>query len=234
MKLRVGTTIIIAIAFLVTSVSATIVANFLKFGGITYIATGRIVRELGRELRDEDLGPEITKVKFNLLGTANRSAPEPAYGPDEPFAAHLEIGTSIYAVKGYATTFRLAARKGGKLFLFETETNPKARKGADLLDLNQVLYIGVNGDDDGLTELAAIKDRTLVAELVRKVLDAPIAENPNNSDRTNCHIVFHFRDGTVTTRAYRFNSGELSPGIKLSREFATAVQQALKSAGKTP
>lgn len=116
----------IAVGLLMTSVSAAMVANFLKLGGITYVSAGRI----GRELRNEDLGPEITKVKFKFAWDGDRPAPDPSYGPDEAYAANLDIGTSIYAVKGYATTFRLAARKGGRIYLFEADTNPKARKGS--------------------------------------------------------------------------------------------------------
>ena len=215
--------------------SATSMIDFLEFGGITYANRGR---RLGRELRDEDLGAEVTKVKFKSAWVGDRPAPPPSYGPDEAYAASLETGTSVYAVKGYTTTFRLAARKGEMIVLFEADTNPKAHTGSDYLDLNQVVYIGVNSEQDGVTEIAAIKDPAVVTNLVRKVLDARIQDNSNNSG-PRYFIVFHLRDGTRTApRSYWLNSGELwlslSRGIMLPRQFATAVREALKRAERTP
>ena len=48
-------------------------------------------------------------------------------------AAFLDIGTRVYTVKGYLPTFRLAAYLDGVLQLYEADTNPCARTGADLL-----------------------------------------------------------------------------------------------------
>lgn len=216
---------IFAIGLLVTTVSATSIIDFLKLGGINYVNRGPI----GRELRDEDLGAEITKVKFKFVWDGDRPGTQPSYGPEEAYAASLDIGTSVYALKGYATTFRLAARTSGKIVLFEADNNPKARKGSDLFDLSQVAYIGVNNEQDGVTELAAIKDPTLVANLVRGVLNAPIQNSADHSG-LRYFIAFHFRDGTATSRAYWINSGELSRGIMLPPEFATTVKEALKRA----
>ena len=229
MKHIIQAIIFIVVGLFATTASATSIGNFLKFGGIEYIGWGRE----GREIRDEDLGAEVTKVKFKFAWAAgDRPAPAPAYGPDEAFAATLDVGTSIYAVKGYATTFRLAARRNGRIWIYEAFTNPKARKGADLLDLeNNVAYIGINADGK---EIGAIKESALLAKLVRMVLDPPVNQENKDHPAPVYSSVIHFRDGTMTSRAYWLNSGELSLGIMLPREFANAVRDSLKRAGPSP
>src|SRR5688500_6815381 len=113
MKHMIRAIVLIAVGLFATPASATSIVNFLNFGGIRYIGWGRD----GRELRDEDLGAEVTKAKFKFAWAAGgRPAPAPAHGPDEAYAATLDVGTSIYAVKGYATTFRLAARSNGRIW----------------------------------------------------------------------------------------------------------------------
>ena len=235
MKHLIRAIIFIAVGLFATTASASSIRNFLNFGGIRYIDSGRN----GRELRDEDLGAEVTKVKFKFprADASGRRAPEPSYGPDEAYAASLDVGTSIYAVKGYATTFRLAARRDGRIVLYEANTNPKAQKGADLLDLGtNVAYIGINADEgDARNEIGAIKDSALLARLVRIVLDAPVnRDNKDYDTGPRYFIVIHFRDGTTSPHAYWLNSGELSRGIMLPTEFADAVRDALKQAGHSP
>jgi len=43
-------------------------------------------------------------------------------------------------------------------------------------------------------------------------------------------IAFHLGDGTIVTRAYSRDSGELYRGITLPEAFGTAVEQALSAA----
>ena len=42
----------------------------------------------------------------------------------------------MHAVNGYRPSFRLAARREGRLLLFEAFDNPRARTWGDLLDLD--------------------------------------------------------------------------------------------------
>jgi hypothetical protein len=58
--------------------------------------------------------------------------------PQDGDAAYLEAGSPLYRVDGYRPTFRLGARQDGRLVLFEADTNPRARVGRDLLDLEGV------------------------------------------------------------------------------------------------
>ena len=102
-----------------------------------------------------------------------------------------------------------------------------------MLDLeNNVAHIGINADEgDARKEIGAIKESALLAKLVRMVLDAPVNQENKDHPAPRYVIVIHFRDGTMTSRAYWLNSGELSPGIMLPREFANAVRDSLKRAG---
>ena len=57
------------------------------------------------------------------------------------------------------------------MILYEADTNPYAKKGADLLDISgKVEYIGVNSAIDGTTELASIRDEGQVSQLVDMIL----------------------------------------------------------------
>jgi hypothetical protein len=123
----------------------------------------------------------------------------------------------------------VAARRSDKIVLFEVDENPNAQKASDFLDLKEVAYIGINSEQDGVTEIAVIKDPVIVKELVRKVLDAPLRDNKDHSG-PRYFMAFHFRDGTATARAYWLNSGQLFRRIMLPPEFATAARQALERA----
>ena len=82
-----------------------------------------------RPLNQADLGDAVGRV------VANR-ADEPVES-GAPFrnleATFLPAGTPVHAVRGYPTSFRLAARSEGRLTLYEPWSSPKARVGADLL-----------------------------------------------------------------------------------------------------
>ena len=210
--------------------------DLVQFNGIQYIAVGGYMGSYfegadAHNLVDADLGPEFAKVEYKY---------------DEPHvfsheccrdgdAAYLDAGTPVYIVKGYNPEFRLAAYRDDRLVLFEADTNPEAQTGADLLDIGgKVQYIGVNSAQDGVTELAAITDPEQVAVLVELVLGAPVDQTHLTQVSIQYFIAFHLRDGTITTRAYSPDSGELFRGIMLPEAFGTAVEQALSAATPTP
>ncbi len=210
--------------------------SFIRFGGTTYgenryAASGK----LGRALTERDLGPEFARVAFKLSDNVT----ERGYRPKDGDAAFLEAGTPVHTVVGYRPEFRLAARQGDRVLLFEADTNPAARQGADLLDLgNKVRAIGVNSERDGVTELAAITDPARVADLVEGILRAPVnhdwaALDPAHRG-TRYFLAFHLADGTAVSRAYWPDSGELSRGIMTPPAVRTAVEGALRSAAPTP
>lgn len=196
--------------------------DFIRFGGITYTAPPA---GSGRPLMGSDLGPVFATVKFKLDGNVRN----PNYQSKDGDAAFLNPGTKVYSVKGYKSTFRLAAYQNGEIQLYESDTNPHAKVGADLLDIGgKVLYIGINSEQDGKTELAAIKDSKQVVGLITMVLKAPVNQNYQSSGSSQYFLDFHLQDGTSVIRAYWPDSGELSRGILLPAAFGSAIKQAMK------
>lgn len=198
--------------------------DFIQVHGVTYLAAWT---SPGRPLQQGDLGSQYGIVKVKLAN----SSQDPNHQLQDGDAGFLEVGTRVYTMKGYAPSFRLAAVDRGKLTLYEADTNPKARVGADLLDLaDKVSYIGINSPLDGRSELAAVNRRDEVGALIGMVLKAPVDQNPRPNTGPQYVIDFHFNDGTETTRAYWSASGELSRGISLPQAFASAVTDALSAA----
>lgn len=196
--------------------------DFIRFGGITYTP---LPVSCGRALSARDLGPVFAVTSFKLDGNVQ----DPGYQSKDGDAAFLPVGTKVYAVKGYKPTFRLAVYQNDVLQLYESDTNPHANVGADLLDIGgKVLYIGVNSDQDGITELATIKDSKQVAVLVDVVLKAPVNQNYQSLGNERYFIDFHLKDGTCVIRVYWPDSGELSRGILLPSAFGTVIKQALR------
>jgi hypothetical protein len=196
--------------------------DFIRFGGITY-TTSPV--GAGHALNASDLGSVFATVSFKLEGNVQ----DPGYQSKDGDAAFLNPGTKVYVVKGYNPTFRLAAYQNGTIHLYESDTNPHAKVGADLLDIGgKVLYIGINSDQDGTTELAAVKDSKQISMLVDMILKAPVNQNYQSKGSKRYFIDFHLLDGTSVIRAYWPDSGELSRGILLPPAFATAIKQALR------
>ena len=142
--------------------------NFVKLNQITYTADRPAV---GRMPGEGDLGPVHATVRCSL-----REKMDPAGGePQDGDAAYLEAGSPLYRVHGYRPTFRLAARQDGRLVIFEADTNPRARVGRDLLDLEgKVRRISINSRADGRSELGAITDPKQVAAMVRMLHGGPV------------------------------------------------------------
>ena len=115
------------LAALAAGVTASTTLDFISFDGIDYI---RWPDEPGRALTPGDLGPEFGAIQCSL-GEDVRGCP---YGMDAG-AAFLPAGTLIYAVRGHATEFRLAAVMRDRIFLYQVWRNPRARVGGDLYRL---------------------------------------------------------------------------------------------------
>ena len=186
--------------------------------------------EGARALTVEELGPELFRVAFKLDGYAGVD-----YRSQDGDAAYLDLGTPVHTAKGYAPEFRLATVSNGRVTLFEADTNPAAKVGADLLDIRgKVRSIGINDPEDGRKELASIGDPGTVQELVEMVLAAPVDQNRWDHDGERCFIAFHLEDGTAVTRAFWLESGELSRGIMTPALFQVPILQALTEAGALP
>jgi hypothetical protein len=222
--------------------------DFVKANGISYVGAEYFGgRALGRTLVEADLGPEQFRVNQMLSSTSK--------GPDYRIAdgdsAFVPAGDPVFSVKGYATTFRLAARHDGRLVLYEADSNAAAKTGGDLLDIQgKVVGIALVSGKDGLTILGRITERSRIDELVRLVLSAPVDQNPprpSSSPRTplptpttpieirdyGFYVAFELSDGTATRRNYDIASGVLHRGILVAGGFRSAVEE-LVAAAPTP
>jgi len=202
--------------------------DFIKLGGVTYYVAAHGV---GRPVQPGDLGP-----KFALVRGNPPTAPTLAYRPRDGDAAFLPLGSPVYTVKGYRPSFRLAASHHGRLWLYEANEAVGARTGADLLDLaGKVRYLSVNS---GRVELARIKDRPQVAELVQRVLEAPVQPTRGRAEDRYCFVAFNMADRTAVRRAFFPETGELMPGVFAPRVFSDAVDSSLRarqrSCGRSP
>src|SRR5438105_5189369 len=149
--------------------------DFVHANGITYVGGYTTGDYLGRALTDADLGAEQLRVKQSLA-TAGKG---PEYQVSDGDAAFVRVGEPVYAVRGYAPTFRLAAPPDGRLVLYEADTNPAARTGRDLLDIEgKVVGIALVSGKDGRAFLGRITDRSRIDDLVRLVLSAPVDQSP--------------------------------------------------------
>jgi hypothetical protein len=179
---------------------------------------------VGRTPTDDDLGPVFATVQFKLADNVH----DLSYKLKDGDAAFLAVGTPVYAVNGYAQTFRLAARWAGRLTFYDVSENPRAKTGADLLDIGgKVSTIGIDVDEgQGTKEVAAISDAREVERLVALILAAPVAQPSLAPTGTRYFLALRLRDGTSLTRAYLPDTGLFS-SLLLPLEFQRAVQKAV-------
>jgi hypothetical protein len=121
------------------------------------------------------------RVRCSLRDKLDPTRGEPRDGD----AAYLEAGSPLYQVDGYRPSFRLAARQDGRLVLFQADTNPEARAGRELLDLEgKVRRISVNSRAGATTELGAISDPGQVAGMIGMIgmlLGGPVDQRVQTS-----------------------------------------------------
>lgn len=197
--------------------------DFVMLGGITYVAAGATAPAGGRQLQESDLGSVYGQVKVKLEGSQ-----DPNHQLQDGDAAFVAPGSQVYRVNGYRPAFRVAARHDGRLFLYEADTNPAARVGADLLDMaGRVVYIGINSQADGITQLGTIKDPKAVQSLVDMVEQGAVNQSGQPAADLRYFVDFHLADGTEVIRAYWPGAGELARGIKVPDVFRTIVEAAI-------
>ena len=199
--------------------------DFVMLEGTTYI-NNYPEKNL---LTEEDLGEPIGEVLCRLSDNVT----DPGYDSQNGDAGFLEPGTIVYAVIGYDPSFRVAASGGlnpDGYTLYEADTVPDAEIGRDLLDIEgKVRYIGINSHRDGTTEIARIDDPAEVERLVKMVLSAPVdQDNDIPGYKGEVIVEFHLEDGTSVLRNFFPSGPELTRGIEVPQEFATAIQAALE------
>ena len=195
--------------------------DFIKFNDITYLQEKQNI-----SINENDLSP-YDKVKFKTA----ENIYELNYLPKNGHAAYLEAGTHIYSLKDYLPSFRLVAKRNQDLLMYEADTNPKAKKGGDLLDISgKVVYVSVNSHIDGKTKLGSITESAQVNQLVQMILEAPVDQSLLGTGSKQYFLEFHLKDGTTTKRSYWLDTGLLQRGIQLPKEFGVEIQAAIDKA----
>jgi hypothetical protein len=194
--------------------------DFIRFNGAVYLSTAYFAEDMppapAPALGPDDLGPVIGQVVTNWIdGNDEALYPnEPCYWdtPDGT-APRLASGDDIYAVRGYATTFRLAARHESELVAYQVWCNDEAQVGADLFDIyDRVNRISVTADASESSGFAIIEDRATVTRLVDMLLEGRVIPEELSSMAPVTHqLIFHLADGS-TFRASAA-PGELLWGI---------------------
>ncbi|HEV2011013.1 MAG TPA: hypothetical protein VGS17_08320 [Candidatus Limnocylindria bacterium] len=198
--------------------------DFVKWNGIDYLGSFTTV---GRAIADGDLGPEYFRVKQTLV-TAHRGID---YQIQDGDAAFVPTGEPVYTLRGYAPTFRLAARHDGRLVLYEVHMNPAAKQGRELLDIEaKVSSIAILDQKRNTTVIGRISEPARVATLVGLVLDAPVGGPAPIAPSAGLRpppvfatVSFELNDGTATVRGYDLTTSTLTPNITVAAGFREAI-----------
>lgn len=193
--------------------------DFVKVGGVTYHATQASGPLAGRELRGGDLGRRVAEVRCQLADS--HTDPPVNFDGD---AAFLAEGTALHAVRGYRPGFRLAARREGRLVLFEAVENPRARTWGDLLDLRGKVRAIRLYRDGPVRPAGAVTDPALLGHLVDLLLRAPLGRY--NCPDGSLTLVFQFTDGTASVHGYHLHLGRMDCQAPLPQPFRAAMRAA--------
>jgi hypothetical protein len=194
--------------------------DFVQLNGITYLAAPPASAGSTAPV----LGAQLATTKRQLADNET----SPAYRIKDGDAGFLKAGTPIYGLRDYRSSFRIGVKRATGTVIYEADTNPNARTGADLLDLeDKVVGIGIRGPDYN-SELATIQDPVTVTRLVIVTLQAPVDEAIQPAG-AQYFVAFHFRDGTESVRACWPSMGLLQRGIIAGPEFGRTILSALPS-----
>ncbi|HET8531098.1 MAG TPA: hypothetical protein VFO08_08120 [Methylomirabilota bacterium] len=206
------------------SPSSASLLDFVTFDRIDYI---RFADEPGRALTRDDLGIEFATVACSI-GEDNRNC---SYGVDGG-AAFLPAGTRMYAVRGYATEFRLAAVWRDHIYLYQAWRNPRARVGGALFDIaGKVRTIEVwrgepTPEASGKPAVIAVREDVdaLVGMIVRGRTRAPLA---HAAGEPRYWLTFWLADGTTLGRSYFPETSELMGGVIVANELRALLDRYL-------
>ena len=212
--------------------------DFIRFNGAVYLSTAYFEDSSlapATPLAPEDLGPVVGQVVTNWVDANDEiNYPNEPCSWDTPdgTAPRLAPGDDIYAVRGYATTFRLAARREGELVAYQVWCSDAAYVGADLFDIyDRVHRISVTADLSESSGFAIIEDRATVVRLVGMLLEGQVIPEELSSMAPVTHqLIFHLDDGT----AFRASAapGELLWGlgvVEVPAAFAATLDRAWTS-----
>lgn len=180
--------------------------DFLTFNGAVYLSTVYLAEESPgvpyTSIGPHDLGPAVGEVVTSWVdGDDALAHPNEPCSWDSPdgTAPRLTPGDQIYAVRGYATTFRLAARHADGFVAYQVWCSDEAEVGADLFDIyGRVARISVTEDLSESSGWAVIDDPATVAGLVWMLLEgAVIPEALTSTEPITHQMIVHLDDGTT-------------------------------------
>jgi hypothetical protein len=202
--------------------------DFVRTDGISYSAA---YSALGRPITSADLGAE----RFRVKNTISLTTCDPYYRAVDGDSAFVPTGEPVFAVKGYAPTFRLATRHHGQLVLYEADSNPAALRGTDLLDIEgRVKSIALLDQKTGRMPVSRLSDRRRVESLVRIIARASVDPNYPPAQSSGpvdyVQLAFELDDGTTTVRAYDRIRGVLWRGIQVGPDFGSVIADLVRTA----
>lgn len=181
-------------------------------------------------LQPADLGAAYATIQVRLAD----HPPSVDYVMQDGEAGVLPVGTTVYEVKGYAPTFRLAAAHQGERVLYEVLFDPDARHGHEVLDIGgKVREIEVQPSYAG--EGGRITDPAQIERLVNMIVQSPVGGPAHSPGERGYHLVFYLHDGTLVSRGYNWDAnllGGIVPppalrGITPPPAFQTELEQAV-------
>ena len=204
--------------------AASTILDYITFDGIDYI---RWAEEPGRALTRDDLGMEFAVIECSF-GEDLRGCP---FGVDAS-AAFLPAGTRIHAVRGHATSFRLAALWKDRIFLYQAWRNPRAKTGGDLWALaGKVRRIEVQlGQPVGDTARMpiAIEQPDSLGSVLAIIARAPTRREQPHAYGEPCYwLTFWLTDGTTFERPYYPEDGELMGGVTAGADLRGILERYL-------
>jgi hypothetical protein len=224
MGIAVALAMACAVGAFAAAARASTLLDYVTFDGIDYI---RWAEEPGRELGRDDLGAEFAVVECSF-GEDLRRCP---YGVDAG-AAFLPSGTRVYAVRGHATTFRLAAVWKDHIFLYQAWRNPRARVATDLYDIiGKVRRIDVRPGERSLAAdgvpaaITASRDLEALVEMITR--GTARRPQPHEVGEPRYWLTFWLSDGTTLSRVYFRETRELMGGVVVTGDFTRIIERYL-------
>jgi hypothetical protein len=208
------------------------VAQIAVVRGIDYLPGNSVpgYSMVGSALTQAELGPV-----FNTINTFAGGCSHPT---QDNFSTFLPAGTTLYTLKGYPPSFRLAVKQGTPvqnqpISLLEAIAHPHASKGSELMQLDHVtsilLYPQSSPSSSPTTPpLAAARSPRQVEELVALFDQAPVRATTDTGSTSDV-LVFRFSDGTLSSLVYDPPTGWTNRNVILPATFASL----LKGTGST-
>ena len=161
----------------------------------------------------------IGPVHSRVLCTIGEVVSNPDFRMRDGDASFLPIGTELHRFSVARPALRLAVQVDGTWRVYEVMDAPRARTGADLLDLGGVTSVELRDADTAERVLATVDDPESVRRLVAAVLAAPVFASPPDDLGSPVFVRFLLADGTWVQRPWNREGGVLAQRIEAPVEL---------------